>query len=154
MSEPVTDLAPEIAQLAVPEPTVTDQPLLGALDAAGEQFDREVHTGTKRKDGTWRRRKRTPSAEQSQEDIVEQKRKTFAAISVDTVTAALQAGFGAHWKPDPSERDNLVSATDAVLADYDIDDLPPWVGLVLASALYAVPRIEWEKLQAYFAEKS
>jgi len=146
------NLGEEVNQLVVPEPTIPENgmPLCGELDANGEGFDREQHTGTKRKDGTWRRKKvKVQEPVENEEDA---KRRNFAAITVDTLTASLVAAFGDDWKPERGERDNLVAATDAVLADYAIDDLPPVVGLVFAASVYAVPRVDWDAVRAYFNE--
>ncbi len=65
-----------------------------------------------------------------------------AAALVDTVTGTLGAIFDPdEWKPTESEHRTLTSATARFMESRNLDDLPPGVALVIAAALYAIPRM-------------
>ena len=76
-----------------------------------------------------------------------QKAKELAATVVPLVLGVTAAGFenfqpglGKVWEASQEEQTRLTSALGDYLATLDMD-VPPWVPLVLATAVYAAPRI-------------
>ena len=65
-----------------------------------------------------------------------------ATAIIDTLTGTLGAIFDPdEWKPTEAEHKTLTGATARYMESRNLDDLPPGVALVIAAALYAIPRL-------------
>jgi hypothetical protein len=103
--------------VAVPAPVVEPSPASGAaeasppakteVDSAGVAFDEAVHTGTKNKDGTWRRKKGAPVVEAG----------NGATGTASTGTEPVQAASAPTANAGPADEDDEFAAFTAAAAD-------------------------------------
>lgn len=65
-----------------------------------------------------------------------------AVVLVGTITGAFQVIFDAEeWAPKKAETDQMVKAWRSLLERYGVQDVPPWVGIAIATAGYCLPRM-------------
>lgn len=132
-------------------------------DSAGVAFDTALHTGTKLKDGTWRKRK-NPGAPGSFV-AAPRARKSAAvnaapaadpnaeAVATGTVIATLFLGAcqsigGDEWEPTQHERDFQTAAWQAYCVAKNMKELSPGWALCIALGSYAGPRLVKPKTAA------
>lgn len=132
-------------------------------DSAGVAFDAAIHTGTKLKDGTWRKRKnpgtpgsvvaapraRTSGATKAAPAVD----PNAEAIATGTVIATLFLGAcqsigGEEWEPSQHERDFQTSAWQAYCVAKGMKELSPGLALSVAIGSYAMPRFTKPKTAA------
>lgn len=132
-------------------------------DSDGTPFDAALHTGTKLKDGTWRKRKtpgtpgsfvaapraRTSSAKSAAPAVD----PNAEAIATGTVIATLFLGAcqsigGEEWEPAQHERDFQTSAWQAYCVAKGMKELSPGLALSVAIGSYAMPRFTKPKTAA------
>ena len=75
-------------------------------------------------------------------DVRYRRRLESATAIIDTLTATLGAIFDPEeWKPSEAEHKTLTGATARYMESRNLDDLPPGFALIIAAALYAIPRL-------------
>lgn len=158
VGEEILGKMPDVQEHAVAahEAKTAEAEATAERDDAGTPFDPALHTGTKLKDGTWRKRK-TPGTPGS---FVAARRSKSApgaataapavdanaeAIATGTVIATLFLGAcqsvgGEEWEPTQHERDFQTAAWQAYCVAKNLKELSPGLALCVAIGSYAAPR--------------
>lgn len=127
-------------------------------DKDGVPYDPALHTGSRLKDGTWRKRKNpgnpgsvvAPSRKRNSAPAIEAANATAAtnaeAIATGTVVATMFLGAcqsigGEEWEPSEQERDFQTAAWQAYCVAKNYKELSPGFALFVALGSYAGPRL-------------
>lgn len=117
----------EVAGLTSPNKTPD---VLNGLDSAGTPFDPELHTGTLKKDGTWRLKKGAASKVEEAEDEGEPEGNEVALAGVSTETTSNGADTaGSASSPEPAApSSSTASGDDEELPDITDTELQRYCG--------------------------
>lgn len=136
------------------------------LDDEGTPFDPAIHTGTKLKNGTWRKRKaaggNSPrsrvarprgesvelSPEQQQASALETQARAAGAAAAATLFMMGQMLGGPEWKPEPEEIELQTKAWGDYFVAKGHTDFPPGLALTVAIVGYAGPRFMMPETQS------
>jgi hypothetical protein len=133
-------------------------------DSNGTPFDATIHTGSKLKDGTWRKRK-NPQANASPSYVANSRKKQAETNTQETATAldtnaeamacgaAIAATFlgachmigGEEWEPSKEEVAYQTQAWQQYCVAKQFKDFPPGLALSIAMMAYVGPRLRMPK---------
>ena len=135
-------------------------------DDEGTPFDPAIHTGTKLKNGTWRKKKnatanpgsivapsRKKTASAGAADATPQADPNAEAVATGTVIATMFLGAcqsigGEEWTPTQHEREFQTAAWQAYCVAKNMKELSPGLALFIAIGSYVGPRFAKPKTAA------
>lgn len=116
----------------------------GLRDVTGTEFDARYHatddTGSPRKtaSGKWRKKRGSVAPAPT----VDANAVLAASLAIVTSIELLGAAIGGdEWKPEQSEHDMMVNAWRDYFMQVGAVEIPPYLGVIIATGAYAVPRV-------------
>lgn len=139
----------------------------GERDARGVEFDPEQHTGERKQDGTWARKRGRRAGSGGSSNSANRSKKTSNSASVDSLAnmlGLLHIGIATATKTPElkltdEETKRMAQATARVLEEFDVRPDPKveaLVGLIIACGSIYTPRVYFvrERLKKEALEKS